>query len=197
MPRKTKEERQEYYRQWKKANREDYNAKELARYHKNKILKGRKLLTDEEKKAQKAAQDLRYREKHKDELRKKKAAYYQKNKSLINKKNIDSLKGDIGKRIAHNLRNRLKMAIKKGSKVGSAVTDLGCSIEDFKLYISSKFQEGMSWDNYGEWHMDHIIPLCSFDLTIREEFLKAAHFSNYQPLWAIDNLAKGGKITNE
>jgi hypothetical protein len=52
----------------------------------------------------------------------------------------------------------------------------------------------MSWDNYGKWHLDHIIPLSSFDLTNREQFLKAAHYTNYQPLWAHENFMKRAKL---
>ena len=49
----------------------------------------------------------------------------------------------------------------------------------------------MAWKNYGKWHIDHIIPLDSFDLTIREQLLEACHFTNLQPLWEEDNLKKG------
>lgn len=94
-------------------------------------------------------------------------------------------------KLAKNLRARLYTAIKLGYKAGSAVKDLGCTIAEFKDYIASKFQAGMTWDNYGEWHIDHIKPLASFDLTNREEFLKACHYTNLQPLWASDNLRKG------
>lgn len=52
----------------------------------------------------------------------------------------------------------------------------------------------MSWYNYGEWHLDHIIPLVSFDLTNRWQFARACHYTNYQPLWWWDNISKGAKI---
>jgi hypothetical protein len=51
----------------------------------------------------------------------------------------------------------------------------------------------MTWDNYGDWHLDHKKPLISFDLTDLEQFRVAAHYTNLQPLWALDNLKKGSK----
>lgn len=101
---------------------------------------------------------------------------------------------DICFKLTERLRSRMSLAIVRNQKSGSAISDLGCSIIDFKNYIESKFQPGMTWDNHGEWHLDHIKPLVSFDLSVREEFLKAAHFTNYQPLWAIDNLKKGSSL---
>jgi hypothetical protein len=97
------------------------------------------------------------------------------------------------KLIAKRLRSRLYNAIKHTTKSGSAIVDLGCSIEQFKGYLMSKFQEGMSWDNYGKWHIDHIKPLSKFDLTDRQQFLEACHYTNLQPLWAVQNLKKGSK----
>lgn len=91
------------------------------------------------------------------------------------------------------LRGRLNMALKKNFRSGSAVRDLGCSIEELKMHLEQKFQEGMNWRNHGKWHIDHIKPLSSFDLEKRKEFLKAVHYSNLQPLWAIDNLIKKDK----
>ncbi len=93
------------------------------------------------------------------------------------------------------LRSRIRMAIKTNAKVGSAVSDLGCSIPELKKYLESKFQHGMTWKNLSKngWNIDHIVPLDSFDLSDREQFLKACHFTNLQPLWAIDNMKKGNR----
>ena len=99
-------------------------------------------------------------------------------------------------RIKDNLRRRINSAIKNNRKAASAVRDLGCSIHKFVLYIETQFEDGMSWENWGihGWHLDHIVPLASFDLTNREQFLDAVHYTNYQPLWAFDNLSKGDRI---
>jgi hypothetical protein len=96
-------------------------------------------------------------------------------------------------KIASNLRIRLLQAVVSEQKAGSAVRDLGCTIKYLKIHIASKFLEGMSWNNHGEWHIDHVVPLSKFDLTNREQFLKACHFTNLQPLWEADNLRKGNR----
>ena len=93
-------------------------------------------------------------------------------------------------------KERIGKALKGLYKSGSAVKDLGCSIPEFREYLEKKFQDNMSWNNYGRkgWHIDHIIPLANFDLTIREQFLCACHYTNLQPLWALDNRLKGNRI---
>lgn len=103
-----------------------------------------------------------------------------------------------------HLRKRLQMAIKKDQKSGSAVRDLGCSIDYLKSYLEDRFYirdtgEEMSWDNYGVkgWNIDHIRPLAFFDLTAREQFLEACHYTNFQPLWWEDNIAKGAKYEEQ
>jgi hypothetical protein len=99
---------------------------------------------------------------------------------------------DIRYKLACNLRVRLNIAIKNNQKAGSAVRDLGCSIEQFKAYLEGLWEEGMSWDNWSlnGWHIDHIIPLSYFDLTDNDQFLKACHYTNMQPLWAGENHRK-------
>lgn len=95
------------------------------------------------------------------------------------------------------LRQRLSKAIRGRYKSGSAVRDLGCSIEEFMEYIAAKFQPGMGWDNYGSWHLDHIKPLYLFDLSDKNQLRLAVHYSNLQPLWAIDNSSKQHKYSGQ
>jgi hypothetical protein len=76
---------------------------------------------------------------------------------------------------------------------GSAVRDLGCTIVFFKLWIERHFLPGMTWANYGSlWQIDHKKALSFFDLSKRDQFLLACHYTNLQPMLAIDNQRKGG-----
>lgn len=90
--------------------------------------------------------------------------------------------------MAHNLRKRLNKLLKFNGK--SHIVNLGCSVEQLKKYLESKFQVGMTWDNYGKWHVDHIKPLSKFDIA---NYKEACHYTNLQPLWAKDNIRKGNK----
>jgi hypothetical protein len=130
-----------------------------------------------------------------------KAAYFQRNKQKLSlKKRLyerERLNHDILFLLKKQLRRRLTEAVKNNQKSGSAIKDLGCSIEEFKRYLESKFQPGMTWDNYGEWHIDHIRPLSSFDLSDPEQLKIACHYTNLQPLWAKDNLSKGNKYVSQ
>jgi len=110
------------------------------------------------------------------------------------------IKTDIYFRISHLLRSRLKdVAIKGNFKSGSAIKDLGCSIEYFKQYIENQFQAGMSWENWSRigWHIDHQISLSVVDLTDREDLKHVCHYTNLQPMWASDNISKGNKINRK
>lgn len=117
-----------------------------------------------------------------------------KNRERIRLYEREQRKHNINYKLAQNLRTRIRTAVRRNQKAGSAIEALGCSIEDFKKYLETLFSEDMSWSNYGKWHIDHITPLSSFDLTNPEEFRKACHFSNLQPLWAKDNLSKSDKV---
>jgi|ERR1035437_213142 hypothetical protein len=152
------------------------------------------------------------RDKEKERIKQKEYYYKNKNKILqwnveyraspsyykkFNKYYNERLQNPIH-RLEHNLRNRIKIALLKGYKKGSAVKDLGCSSLELKIYLENKFKKGMSWENYGrgkgKWHIDHIKPLSKFDLTDRQQFLEGCHYSNLQPLWAEENISKGNNL---
>jgi len=162
----------------------------------------------------------RYYEENKETILEKCKEKYHKDRDHIleirrenNKKNINKIrkqrregyekqKDDIHFKLSSNIRKRLGQALRGNYKAGSAVKDLGCSIEKLKIYLEERFYQHletgniMSWENYGRkgWHIDHIKPLSSFDLTDRDQFLKACHYTNLQPLWAEDNYKKGNNV---
>lgn len=76
-------------------------------------------------------------------------------------------------------------------KKHSVIASIGCTIAELRAHLESRFKQGMTWDNYGDWHIDHIRPLSSFNLTDRAEQAMASHYTNLQPLWAADNIRKG------
>ena len=69
---------------------------------------------------------------------------------------------------------------------------IGCTPFELQKHLEEQFIDGMTWENYGQWHIDHIIPLSTAN--IEEEIYKLCYYTNLQPLWAIDNLKKGNKI---
>lgn len=98
-------------------------------------------------------------------------------------------------RIKHNLRNRVRKALIGICKTTSTIKLIGANVDFVKKYLENKFKPGMSWDNYGKWHIDHILPCVSFNLTKPEEQAKCFHYTNLQPLWASENLSKGNRIS--
>lgn len=118
--------------------------------------------------------------------------WYNNNKDKINKNRRIRYHTDINYRVKENLRRRLNLALNKNIKSESTSKLLGCSIEKLKEHLESQFTEGMTWDNYGfyGWHVDHIKPCVSFDLSDPEEQHKCFHYTNLQPLWAEENRVK-------
>lgn len=92
-------------------------------------------------------------------------------------------------------RTRINSAIHHNSKKDGPTTELmGCSWDQFFGHIEINFLPGMTWENYGEWHVDHIRPCASFDLTDPAQQRQCFNWKNLQPLWAKDNLKKGAKL---
>lgn len=182
----------EYKRSWYLKNKERLNkkAKLYRENHKDEIKKYAQSIS-KEKRAQYRANSRenslsctrRWRSRNQEHLKSYARTYVAKRK-----------KESVQFRIRIRLRKRICAALNRKPKSLSAVKDLGCTIVELKKYLESKFKPGMTWDNWSHkgWHIDHIIPLCSFDLTDPLQFLKAVHFSNLQPLWAHENLVKSG-----
>lgn len=125
----------------------------------------------------------------------------ERNRERIREKERLLKKSNVNLKLQITLRGRVYNFLRrKGvqkSKSGSTVSDLGCSVYELKIHLEKQFTDGMSWENHGEWHIDHIRPLSSFDLTDRKQFLQACHYTNLQPLWAKDNLSKGKKYVEQ
>lgn len=149
-----------------------------------------------------------YYEKNKERLKTESRFFYEKNKSrynqhssLWNKTNSEKRKKIIKKhkqkteiKLKENIRHRMYIFFKseKIKKNNKTFEIIGCLPSELKKYLEKKFIEGMTWENYGKWHVDHIIPLSTANT--EDEIYKLCHYTNLQPLWAIDNLKKGNKI---
>lgn len=105
---------------------------------------------------------------------------------------------DVAFLLRRRIRARINVALtgaRNGTrKVDTTIKLLGCSYDEFRKHIEGQFKPDMSWDNYGDWHIDHIKPVSSFDLTDPLQQKAAFHFTNCQPLWATENISKGNKI---
>ena len=156
--------------------------------------------TSDEQRAEKKRKSKLWRIANREELLRRKKIFYQKNLIAERAKRLSYMKlryqTDPLLRLRQNLNRGIRRVLKqqgtyKSSKTMSLV---GCSLIELKLHIESKFSNGMSWDNYSKWHIDHIIPCSSFNLRDASERSKCFHFSNLQPLWAEENLRKGSRL---
>jgi hypothetical protein len=107
-----------------------------------------------------------------------------------------SLKNYHKNKVRHNVSRMIRAALVGYAKSKPTFESLEYTLQDLKEHLESKFQEGMTWDNYGEWHIDHIIPQSKLKYTSTEDenFKKCWSLDNLQPLWAKDNLRKGNRI---
>lgn len=136
---------------------------------------------------------IRY-EKNKEQIKDKNIQYYYDNKNLILSKQLERqkerIKTDRMYLLTRRLRNRLYYALKnKNWKKHTKFSEyIGCDENALIFHIETQFTEGMSWENQGKWHIDHIIPLNSAQT--EEDLYKLCHYTNLQPLWAVDNIRK-------
>lgn len=186
---KIKKQRKEY-RNNNKNKKKETDKKYYENNKKNLYLKARnRILNNEE---QTKEYNKQYRLKNKDKLKEKRKLWKLKNKEKINKY-FRNYTPSTNSKIASLLRHRIRSATKVANvkKFTSTNILLGCSMEFFKQYIESKFTTGMTWENRGVygWHLDHIIPCSSFDLSDLEQQKQCFHYTNIQPLWATMEIA--------
>ena len=172
------------------------NKEAIAEYHK---------AYQQDNKEELAEYKKTYYEGNKEAILEQKKAYYQKNKESIAKYNKvymrDLRRNDPTVRLLGNMRNGMYLCLKGKIKKSHTLDYVGKNSEELMAYLEVKFTKGMTRENYGEWHLDHIRPLSSFGFDEHEvgsqEFekllYKAWNFKNLQPLWAKDNLIKGNK----
>jgi hypothetical protein len=167
------------------------------------ILKNKKQISNYQEKYRKNHKvnmekyNKNYNKKYKKEIISKQKNYYKNNKKRVNEYNRKYKKYRKSKdpiyKISYYLRSRIWHVLKGKQKSQSTIKLLGCSIEQLKKHLEKKFTKGMSFSNYGKWHIDHIRPCVRFDLSKPSEQAKCFNYTNLQPLWAKENLSKGEK----
>jgi hypothetical protein len=112
---------------------------------------------------------------------------------LPNRRIISFKNREIGNAIRGRISKALSGKYKYKTSIENVEKIIGCSIIEYRNHLESLFKSGMSWNNYGKWQIDHIIPQCAFDLSSDYEMKKCFHYLNTQPLWASENARKGNK----
>lgn len=154
------------------------------------------ILSEDEKKQKKREYGRRRRlgDKYQEYMRRYLKEYNRQNKVKRNKREKERMQEDELYKFKVKVRKFICQSFKrrKESKMMHTEEVLGCSFEEFMTHICSLFREGMTIDNYGEWQIDHIIPLST--AKTKEDIIRLCHYTNLQPLWAKENREKGSKI---
>ena len=210
---KNKDKLSAYYKDYHAKNRDRILTRQKEYYEENKEeLSVQRKEHYEENKDKILIRHRNYRGENKDKLLAYHKEYYKRNRDRLsvqhkrygkenrlnrNARRQHRYKIDLGYRTLQLLRRRQQEALYGKRKPTSFIRALGCTWEVFRPYIESKFKEGMTWDNHGffGWHYDHVKPLSSFsNLEDIEQYKQAFHYTNLQPLWWYENLAKGDKL---
>lgn len=189
------------YKVWREANKEKISAKKKIYEKKNKErIKAQRKAFRKANKEKIYAQQKIWLNANRHKREGYATAYYRANKERlrkqINAKHAEKVKNDSTYKLIRLLRGRTHVAIKAQytTKSQSTLELLGGSVAFVKKWIESQFLPGMTWENHGEWHIDHIKPCASFDLTDPEQQRECFNYKNLQPLWAFDNLSKGDRF---
>lgn len=186
-----REKRQEYLRTHKEQKKK--TASIYRETHKEQLIEKQRKYRELNKEKIKLS-SAEYRRTHQKQIKAHMKIYRHENMPKICAATTKKRREDINYRLLGNLRHRISEALKGNTKSKATRKLLGCSVEKFKGHLELQFTLGMSFSNYGKWHIDHIKPCASFDLTKESEQKQCFHYTNLQPLWAEDNLAKSDKF---
>ena len=192
---KNKERIKEYYKEWLLKN-SGYN-KKYRLENKEKLNERRReymsIKENRERKNKKRREFLSIKE-NRERKRKRVNQHRLKHRERINKNIRLKRASDHNFRLKSCLRGKIRKVVKGEYKSASTMKLLGCTIDELWVHLESKFEPEMTRENHGKWHVDHIIPCASFDFSDPEQQKKCFHYTNLQPLWAVDNIRKGAKI---
>jgi hypothetical protein len=189
----------EYMRKYRKKNLQKMRIldKQQREKHKEKksISKKKSYQKNREHYIKKA---LKYEEENKEKVRAYRKEYYARSdvrKRYNDRYNYRMINDPIF-RFKQRMRQRLIEAVKSqnAKKSKRTIEYLGCTLAYLMGYIEGQFTQGMNWENYGLWHIDHIKPIALFDLSKEKEREHCFHYTNLQPLWAKENMMKGTRI---
>lgn len=186
-------------REYNKTNRDIMIRKARNYYEKNrdKVLTQMKEHWFKNKEQISRRRKKRYRDNYETVIEKRKE-YTSNNRKMISDRAArycaNRRKGDVEYRILCNLRSRISAALKNSGKSNRTIKLIGCTIAELRKHLSKQFKPGMTWDNYGEWHVDHIVPCACFDLSFPNQQKECFNYKNLRPMWAVDNLKKGTKL---
>ena len=209
MPRKDKEKGKEYYKQYYLDNKEYFKQYTLdnkekkkkwnKQYYSDNREKNKQYYLDNREKILK--QSKQYQLDNIEKLRERQKQYRlvnrEKKKKYDRQYEKNKMKTDPIFKFIKYQRSRIRSALKRKRKSKSTIGLLGCSAERCWNHLEQQFKPGMTRDNYGLWHIDHILPCAYFDLSDPKQQEKCFHYTNLQPLWAIDNIKKGAKLDYE
>jgi len=174
----------------------DKNKEEIVAKRKEYYAKKREVILTRQK-------EYRADPKNKEKQKKYRAQYNAdpKNRKKISvqktKRDKERRQSDPLYKLKHNTRSLISRSItnagfKKNSKTHKI---LNCSFEEFMSHLEKQFNSGITWENYGKWHLDHIVPVSL--ASTEEEIIKLNHYKNFQPMWGPENNSKSNKIIHE
>lgn len=187
---KNREKRKEESRSYRARNHEKVKEQGRNRYHADKEYYRK--------------QSLDYRNRNKETCQERSREWYKENKDRASAYVKDRYHSNEQAKLRLLISGRILKALKEDMKSQSTLDLLGCTVEEAKKHLESLWQPGMTWENHGKWirdqpmtwHIDHIRPCASFDLSDPEQQRVCFHYTNLQPLWAIDNIIKGDKVNH-